>query len=529
MKFLVKIVSIVFVLSLPLLANSVAKITALKGDVEIKSASVSINATLGASLQEKDSIITADKSKAQIIFNDNTIVTVGKNSHFSIAKYIFDDKNEPVAEFSMLKGAMKAITGRIGKIAPQKFKVKTKTATIGIRGTNFTVVSMEDGSMRAYCTYGAISVSIDTQKYIVKQGFYLAFSLDGDISVKEFSADELKVMDAKSFGEKKPFKGNDVDKGVEPNNTVEEFENVVIKDISEEVKDAVQIAQTAAFSNVSGLTMRGFSIDNDRSTDMQVAVGYTFAQDGTSFESSVSAVSVDNKANATLNGNEFDNWSFQLASTPTSFTSKDEFTTSFSSVYLSAKDQSTSRDEQLVAGSFSATSDLAQDDYMTWGDWNAEVDYRYTDSSSGLEQSANHNFKGLWVTGEVTDKAVVDAIQANNVSYYGIYQAFDVADSATLVTGSANMIVNFGANTASLEIGYENGDQTGTTNYSMAIYGNVLSGSQSDGTASGPGAANGIFYGPNAESVGGNFSSNTPDSVSEVGLKGVYQVTKYLE
>ena len=227
MKFLIKIVSIVFVLSLPLLANGVAKITALKGSVEIQSDSVNINATLGASLQEKDSIITADQSKAQIIFNDETVVTVGKNSNFSIAKYIFDDTNEPAVEFSILKGAMRAITGRIGKIAPQKFKVKTKTATIGIRGTNFTVISMNDGSMRAYCTYGAISVAIDNREYIVNQGFYLTLSKSGEVFVKEFSADELKKMEGKSFGEKKPLKHGEANKGTEPNNTSESFDTVL--------------------------------------------------------------------------------------------------------------------------------------------------------------------------------------------------------------------------------------------------------------------------------------------------------------
>ena len=525
-----KIVLVVFVLSLPLLANGVAKITALKGSVEIQSASVSINATLGASLQEKDSIITADKSKAQIIFNDETIVTVGKNSNFSIAKYIFDDKNEPAVEFSILKGAMKAITGRIGKIAPQKFKVKTKTATIGIRGTNFTVISMDDGSMRAYCTYGAISVTIGNQAHIVKQGFYLSLSTDGKVVVKEFSADELKGMEHKSFGERKPLKSGEADKGTEPNNTSESVDSVVIKELEDKVQDAVQTADDP--SSTSGLTMRGFSIDNDRSTDMQVAVGYTFAKDGVSFESAVSKVSVDNKANAAGYGGEYDDWSFQLAATPNDFVSKDEFTTSFSSVYLSPQGQSSSKNASLLNGSFSATNDLSHDDYMTWGTWNASVEYTFTDSSTQLEQSGSHDFQGLWVAGEVTESAVVDAIQTDYMQYYGKYQAYETTDNPTLITGTANMTVNFGSNTASLVIAYENGDSTGNTNYSMNIVNNVLVGTQTDsqGNASGPGEAYGTFYGPNAESVGGNFSTNANGgSVSEVGLKGVYQATQSIQ
>ena len=244
MKFLIKIVSMVFVLSLPLVASSVATITALKGSVEIKSEAVSVSATLGAKLNEKDNVITADKSKAQIIFKDETIVTVGKNSNFSISKYIFDDVNEPIAEFSMIKGAMKAITGRIGKIAPQKFKVKTKTATIGIRGTNFTVISHEDGSMRAYCTYGAISATIDGKAYNVEQGFYFNLSVNGEVTKKAFSAGELKDMNSDSFGERAALHG-EAGMGVEIDNVTQSFENVIIKDISEQTQDVIQTIDEA--------------------------------------------------------------------------------------------------------------------------------------------------------------------------------------------------------------------------------------------------------------------------------------------
>jgi len=53
MNYLIKIMTVVTILVAPLFAN-VGRVTALRGDVKIQSASVEIAATLGATLNEKD-------------------------------------------------------------------------------------------------------------------------------------------------------------------------------------------------------------------------------------------------------------------------------------------------------------------------------------------------------------------------------------------------------------------------------------------------------------------------------------------
>jgi hypothetical protein len=134
-------------------ANAVATITAIKGDAIIQRAGKNIVAKLGAKLEQSDDLLTQNNAKVQIIFKDETVISIGKNSHFSIKEYIFDDNQAPVAKFGMLKGAMRTITGQIGKIAPDKFTVQAKTATIGIRGTNFTIVIGSNGSYNAFCKF----------------------------------------------------------------------------------------------------------------------------------------------------------------------------------------------------------------------------------------------------------------------------------------------------------------------------------------------------------------------------------------
>ena len=178
---------------------SVATITALRGKASIQRDGAMIVAALGATLEEKDNIVTQDNTKLQVIFKDETIISIGKNSNFSINEYLFEDNQAPIAKFSMLRGAMRTITGHIGDIAPEKFSVATKTATIGIRGTNFSVVVGEDGSYNAFCTYGAISVSLSGQTHLVRQGFFISVAPSGKVSVKAFSPQDLKNMKKENF------------------------------------------------------------------------------------------------------------------------------------------------------------------------------------------------------------------------------------------------------------------------------------------------------------------------------------------
>jgi hypothetical protein len=250
MKFLIKIVLIGLVLSLPLFASSVATLTGMKGNVSIKNSVGTSHATLGAKLEEKDNVITADKSKAQLIFADETIVTIGKNSDFSIKTYLYETSKEPRVEFGLLKGAMSTITGKIGKIAPEKFVVRTKTATIGIRGTNFTILALEDGSQQVYCTYGAISVMISSELNIVQQGYYANISPSGVVNVRAFSSSDLSEMKTDNFGKHEPLKGDisqhgmEIQSSVVLDTTIEKVDDAVIINVTEDMQDVVQQTET---------------------------------------------------------------------------------------------------------------------------------------------------------------------------------------------------------------------------------------------------------------------------------------------
>ncbi len=88
-----------------------------------------------------DMLITAKDSYAQVQMNDGAQMTLRPNSNLKIEDYQFN-KEEPKSDnavFRLLKGGFRTLTGLIGKRGnADAYQVRTASATIGIRGTDFT-------------------------------------------------------------------------------------------------------------------------------------------------------------------------------------------------------------------------------------------------------------------------------------------------------------------------------------------------------------------------------------------------------
>lgn len=94
----------------------------------------------GEQFFEQDIVQTGPDGSAGMIFNDDTLISVGSKSEFAVKEYLFEPSEKKVAFSSEItKGTMACVTGLIAKINPQSMKIKAKTATIGIRGTYFVV------------------------------------------------------------------------------------------------------------------------------------------------------------------------------------------------------------------------------------------------------------------------------------------------------------------------------------------------------------------------------------------------------
>jgi hypothetical protein len=94
-----------------------------------------------APVLEGDMLVTSDKGYAQVKMNDGTTMTMRPDSNLKIETYKFN-KDAPQADnavFRLLKGGFRTVTGLIGKRGnPDAYKLRAATATIGIRGTDFS-------------------------------------------------------------------------------------------------------------------------------------------------------------------------------------------------------------------------------------------------------------------------------------------------------------------------------------------------------------------------------------------------------
>lgn len=89
-----------------------------------------------------DTLNTERDSYAQVKFADGAVMTLKPNTRIKIDDFAFDEKApaKDTSTLSLLKGGLRMITGLVGKRGNQDaLRLGTATATIGIRGTTFTV------------------------------------------------------------------------------------------------------------------------------------------------------------------------------------------------------------------------------------------------------------------------------------------------------------------------------------------------------------------------------------------------------
>ena len=89
-----------------------------------------------------DTIISNQNSNAQILFLDQTILTLGEDTELTIDEFIYDPNSHDGSFVSNVKsGTVKFITGQISKKNPENLEVKFPSGTLGARGTEFVVLA----------------------------------------------------------------------------------------------------------------------------------------------------------------------------------------------------------------------------------------------------------------------------------------------------------------------------------------------------------------------------------------------------
>lgn len=95
------------------------------------------------SLQEGETVVTGADGELHLVTEDHGFVAVRANTKFRVDNYMARGGDADNYAVSLLVGALRSISGWIGKTNPAAYRIQTPTATIGIRGTDHETVVIE--------------------------------------------------------------------------------------------------------------------------------------------------------------------------------------------------------------------------------------------------------------------------------------------------------------------------------------------------------------------------------------------------
>lgn len=157
---------------------NIGTVMVMTGKADIKRNAKLISVHSGTDIEKGDEIITKLKTKVQVLLNDDTAITIGPNSSFAFIDYFYDKTKTSKLTMKATRGFFRSVTGKIGKIAHERFKVETNMATIGVRGTDFSAL-LRDTQSFYKCHSGEITVSFGDKVKSVVAGEQIALNLEG--------------------------------------------------------------------------------------------------------------------------------------------------------------------------------------------------------------------------------------------------------------------------------------------------------------------------------------------------------------
>ena len=157
---------------------------------EIKRNQQSIPTAVESEVAMEDAVITAN-SKVSIVFKDDSTVKITEQSKLVIDSFVYDNTKQDAAKLGLkvALGTARFASGQINKHTPESLKIETPTATVGVRGTDFSLTVDELGRTLAIllpscpvgfkdidkdCKAGEIVVSTDAGETILNKSFQAA-------------------------------------------------------------------------------------------------------------------------------------------------------------------------------------------------------------------------------------------------------------------------------------------------------------------------------------------------------------------
>jgi hypothetical protein len=153
------------------LALASANVTTAIGTTQLQSGTGPVRPLrVGDRVNQGDTVITGPTSSIVLKFDDGQVAALTSNSRMAISAYEYNPATQGGSVLlSLATGAMRTITGLIGRTTPSRVTVRAGAATVGIRGTDFTVVT-DSGKVFVQVNGGSINFTFNNQTITIDTG-----------------------------------------------------------------------------------------------------------------------------------------------------------------------------------------------------------------------------------------------------------------------------------------------------------------------------------------------------------------------
>jgi FecR protein len=175
-------------------APDVGRVLVAAGDTVAIRGTQTVSLKYGSSIQNGDTLRTGESSNLQVRFTDDSIVSMKESSELRIDNFKFTGKPDGSerANFTLLKGGLRTTTGAIGGKNNKNYKMVTSSATLGVRGTDYTITLCQadcnnhDGTPVKNGLYGrvlgishgsnriVVSTEMGSKEFGINENFFVA-------------------------------------------------------------------------------------------------------------------------------------------------------------------------------------------------------------------------------------------------------------------------------------------------------------------------------------------------------------------
>ena len=122
----------------------VGQVKVVKGQVTLERKGQSQPVAVGMLLEAADILKTGVDGAVGITMRDNSLLSAGPQSVLALERFEFDPTTSAGRfEAQLQRGTLAVVSGRIAKQSPQAMTVRTPSAVLGVRGTEFVVAADE--------------------------------------------------------------------------------------------------------------------------------------------------------------------------------------------------------------------------------------------------------------------------------------------------------------------------------------------------------------------------------------------------